>query len=98
EYYSDVDGEHLENIIDFLVQSLKDKDTVVRWSAAKGIGRITHRLDKDMADEIVNTILRLFSAHEGDSSWHGGCLAVGELSRRGLLLPERLKDIFPVLF
>ena len=98
EYYADVEGEHLENIIDFLVQSLKDKDTVVRWSAAKGIGRITHRLDKDMADEIVNTIHKLFSPHEGDCGWHGGCLAVGELSRRGLLLPDRLKDVFPVLF
>jgi len=98
EYFADVDFENLEGIIDLLVQSLRDKDTIVRWSAAKGIGRITQRLDQDLADEIVNTMTTLFSAHETDCSWHGGCLAIGELSRRGLLLPERLKDIFPILF
>lgn len=28
---------------------------------------------------------------------HGGCLTIAELSRRGLLLPVRLKEIFIVL-
>lgn len=98
DYFDDVNTEHLESIIDFLLTALKDKDTVVRWSAAKGIGRITQRLDQDMADEIVNSLLKLFSPHEGDGAWHGSCLAVAELSRRGLLLPERLKEVFPILF
>lgn len=27
-----------------------------------------------------------------EHAWHGACLSVAELSRRGLLLPERLKE------
>ena len=33
----EVDLDKLEEIIDFLFVKLQDKDTVVRWSAAKGI-------------------------------------------------------------
>lgn len=94
----DVDVDHIEKIIDFLTESLRDKDTVVRWSAAKGLGRITQRLDQELADDIVKSILDLFTPNGGDYTWHGGCLAVGELCRRGLLLPEKLKIVFPILF
>ena len=49
----DINFEQLEYIIQFLLDSLKDEDNVVRWTAAKGIGRITGRLSKDFADQIV---------------------------------------------
>ena len=39
----------------------------------------------------------LFSDSQTDSSWHGGCLALAELCRRGLLLPERLESFVPIL-
>ena len=42
--------EKLEFIIQYLLDALKDDDNVVRWTAAKGIGRITMRLSKDFAD------------------------------------------------
>ena len=32
------------------------------------------------------------SVQESDTAWHGGCLALAELGRRGLLLPHRLPD------
>lgn len=88
------------------------KDTIVRWSAAKGIGRVCQRLPKDMADEVISSVLSLFENDtflvpaEGftstleisavsDSTWHGTCLAIAELSRRGLLLPSRLAEVLP---
>jgi HEAT repeat protein len=37
----DVDFEKLEHIIQLLLESLKDEDNVVRWTSAKGLGRIT---------------------------------------------------------
>ena len=58
-----------------IIQELSNTSTIVRWSAAKGIGRVT----------------------EQDRCWHGACLALAELARRGLLLPQRLPDVIPYL-
>uniref|UniRef100_A0A4W3JIF9 Tubulin-specific chaperone D n=1 Tax=Callorhinchus milii TaxID=7868 RepID=A0A4W3JIF9_CALMI len=85
----------MENIIEQLLFGLKDKDTIVRWSAAKGIGRVTGRLPKELADDVVVSVLECFSFQETDTAWHGGCLALAELGRRGLLLPSRLPDVVP---
>ena len=49
----DINFEQLEYIIQYLLESLKDEDNTVRWTAAKGIGRITGRMSKDFADQIV---------------------------------------------
>jgi len=46
----DINFEQLEYIIQYLLESLKDEDNVVRWTAAKGLGRITGRMSKDFAD------------------------------------------------
>ena len=93
----DVDEEELEFVIEFLISSLRDKDTVVRWSAAKGIGRITGRLEMEMANDVVATVIELLGPNESDCCWHGGCLTIAELSRRGLLLPEKLPETFKIL-
>lgn len=53
--------EEIEDVIDELMQGLKSTDGVVRWSAAKGIGRVTGRLSKDLADEVVGSVLELFN-------------------------------------
>ncbi|KAM9392345.1 tubulin-specific chaperone D isoform 2-T2 [Pholidichthys leucotaenia] len=89
--------EEVETVIEHLLVGLKDKETIVRWSAAKGIGRVTGRLPKELADEVVGSVLDCFSFHETDNAWHGGCLALAELGRRGLLLPSRLTDVVPLI-
>ncbi|NXN90583.1 TBCD protein, partial [Bombycilla garrulus] len=102
----DIPGE-IENVVEQLLVGLKDKDTIVRWSAAKGIGRITGRLPKELADDVIGSVLDCFSLNktscsafsfqETDNAWHGGCLALAELGRRGLLLPSRISDVVPVM-
>ncbi|KAK3153018.1 hypothetical protein QOZ80_2BG0166550 [Eleusine coracana subsp. coracana] len=89
--------EIVEEVIDLLLTGLRDSGTIVRWSAAKGIGRITARLTPALSEEVISSILQLFSLGEGDGSWHGGCLALAELARRGLLLPSSFPDVVPVI-
>ncbi|KAG0472611.1 hypothetical protein HPP92_014468 [Vanilla planifolia] len=89
--------EIVEEIIDLLLSCLRDSDTVVRWSAAKGIGRVTACLSSSLAEEVLCSVLELFSQSEGDGSWHGGCLALAELARRGLLLPVSFPKVVLVV-
>lgn len=89
--------DEMEDVIEQLLTGLRDNNTVVRWSAAKGIGRITGRLPEELADEVVGSIMELFTLVETDMAWHGGCLALAELGRRGLLLPQRLQDVVRVI-
>ncbi|CAN0583774.1 unnamed protein product, partial [Ectocarpus sp. 12 AP-2014] len=49
------------------------------------------------ADDVVCSVLDLFVEAEWDGAWHGGCLALAELARRGLLLPERLPRACPLV-
>jgi len=88
--------ESIESIIQILLDGLRDRDTIVRWSAAKGIGRLTNCLSKSFGDDVVESVVELLSGREGDGAWHGGCLALAELARRGLLLPSRLSQVVPI--
>ena len=87
----------IEDVIEMLLRGLCDEATVVRWSSAKGIGRITERLPSDCADDVVEAVIHLCNDRENDNAWHGACLALAELSRRGLLLPKRLDTVTPII-
>ncbi|KAG6877463.1 hypothetical protein C0993_007080 [Termitomyces sp. T159_Od127] len=97
--------EEVENVLEHLFNALQDKDTVVRWSAAKGVARISERLPLDFSDQILETIMSLFSIHSiaaaslydlpaiAESTWHGACLACAEMTRRGLVSQARLSEL-----
>ncbi|KAL6062350.1 Tubulin-specific chaperone D [Balamuthia mandrillaris] len=89
--------EVIEDVLGELLSGLSDKDTVVRWSSAKGIGRITERLPKEMGDDIVQSVFELCSPSENENAWHGACLALAELARRGLLLAEHVRTSIPLI-
>ncbi|KAJ2845069.1 hypothetical protein J3B02_004779, partial [Coemansia erecta] len=102
-------SEEIEIFIGILLQKLQDKDTIVRWSAAKGIGRVTERLPPALAQEIVSAVADVLKEHTFDSSngrtidvsmtsefaWHGALLALAELSRKGLLMSQALRNVVP---
>jgi hypothetical protein len=50
-----------------------------------------------LADEVVVGVLGGFTDPNQDTAWHGGCLAMAELARRGLLLPARLPTLAPLI-
>lgn len=78
---------------------------MVRWSAAKGIGRLAERLPNDLSTQVLETILNLFSIHSiagasiydmpsvAEATWHGACLATAEMARRGLVQPSLLPQL-----
>lgn len=87
----------IERIIDILLKGIKSQNTIVRWSSAKGIGRITSRLPKNLGDQIVEQIIKLFNHFEGEGTWTGSCLAIAELARKNLLIPSRLEHVVPCI-
>ena len=92
--------DQVEDSMAQLIQSLTDPATTVRWSAAKGIGRLTERLPIVCADDVLDAIMELCNNeqnYENDNVWHGSCLTLAELARRGLLLPDRLEEVIPIV-
>ena len=80
------------------------EDTIVRWSAAKGVARISERLPGDLAVQVLDTLFGLFSIHStaetalsdlpeiAEGTWHGACLACAEMARRGVISPDKLSE------
>ncbi|KAG8980354.1 hypothetical protein FRC05_005985 [Tulasnella sp. 425] len=96
----------IENTIESLLTSLQDRDTVVRWSAAKGLARVAERLPDEYASQVLETVIGLFSVHAFDgaggiqdlppaseATWHGATLACAEIARRGLIGDDQLPEL-----
>ena len=52
---------------------------------------------QEMADEVLDSIVESFRYPDQDTAWHGGCLALAEVARRGLLLPRRVPELAPLM-
>ena len=52
---------------------------------------------QELGDDVVGSVIELFSPSGSDTAWHGACLALAELARRGLLLPSRLQLVAPLV-
>lgn len=72
--------EELEEVIERLLSGLRDRDTVVRWSAAKGVGRVTGALPRELGDDVVASVMELFkpTGERSTAIWwlRCGCVAV----------------------
>lgn len=55
----------IEDVLGALLSSCSDRDTVVRWSAAKGVGRLAACLPQELAEEVVLSVLGLLSPAGG---------------------------------
>ncbi|EJF63417.1 ARM repeat-containing protein [Dichomitus squalens LYAD-421 SS1] len=107
--YFDV-PEEIESVLEDLFKALRDKDTVVRYSAAKGVARVSERLPTDFAEQVLDQVLHLFSLHSAgiasiydlpsiaEATWHGACLACAEMTRRALIPDERLSELVQWLY
>lgn len=84
----------IEDATCLLLHYLRDPATNIRYTAAKNLGRITERLPLICSQDILDAILHFFDYYDDSdsTSWHGACLALAELARRGLLLPNRLEE------
>ncbi|KAH7727513.1 beta-tubulin cofactor D family protein [Aphelenchoides avenae] len=93
----DVPFDQLEGIIQCMLHGVVDAYNDVRWSAAKGLGRICARLPRDAASEIIESMIATNFSIPSSSAWHGGSLALAELCHRGCLLPEQLPPVMDIL-
>ncbi|VDM98063.1 unnamed protein product [Thelazia callipaeda] len=97
EVYEVPHGE-LEAVLDTILRALRDRYTDIRWTGAKGVGRIVSRLRKSHANDVLSNIFKFnFDSLAGNAAWHGGCLAVAELARRGFLPLEKLPDVLGIV-
>ncbi|KAK5731496.1 hypothetical protein LTR17_011384 [Elasticomyces elasticus] len=102
-------GGVLEEAIDYLLRSLGDRDTPVRYAAAKALSLIVQELDPEMGHEVIQAILDTFKEDLPRHStkldfrnvdplkWHGLTLALAHVLFKRTASPEQLPDIINAL-
>ena len=70
-----------------------DVDVITAWPW--GEGSLSTAEMQEFGDEIVGNVLELFEDEVSDNSWHGACLCLAELARRGALPRSRFQELGP---
>ncbi|GKT34702.1 Tubulin-folding cofactor D like protein, partial [Aduncisulcus paluster] len=86
-----------DDCFDVLLCNLTHSHTQVRSEAAKGLGTLTARIPRSFARDVLESILSLFSPAEPPESWHGACICLAELIRRGLVEKSQLHKAVDVI-
>jgi hypothetical protein len=99
----------LEEVIEFLLESVADGDSPVRYSASKALSIVTMKLDPEMAGDVVEAILGSLNENvywQGSKrnlsgvnplQWHGLTLTLSHLLYRRALSTTQLPDILNAL-
>ncbi|KAK3643362.1 hypothetical protein LTR56_006444 [Elasticomyces elasticus] len=102
-------GGVLEEAIDYLLRSLGDRDTPVRYAAAKALSLIVQELNPEMGHEVIQAILDSFKEdlprhstkldfrNADPLKWHGLTLALAHVLFKRTASPEQLPDIINAL-
>lgn len=99
----------LEEVIEFLLDTVSDGDTPVRYGVSKALSVITLKLDPDMAGEVVEAILGSLNENvywQGSERnlggvdalrWHGLTLALAQLLYREAISTSALPEVLNAL-
>jgi hypothetical protein len=99
----------LEEVIEFLLESVADGDSPVRYSASKALSIVTMKLEPGMAGDVVEAILGSLNENvywQGSTrnlsgvnplQWHGLTLTLSHLLYRRALSSTQLPDILNAL-
>ncbi|OJD35564.1 beta-tubulin cofactor d [Diplodia corticola] len=99
----------LEDVIDFLLQTVGDGDSPVRYAASKALSIITMKLEPEMGAEVIEAILGCLNEDvlwDGSARnlsavnplrWHGLTLALSQLLYRRAPSTDQLPDILNAL-
>ena len=99
----------LEEVIDHLLQSLGDRDTPVRYAAAKAISLTISELEPEMGHEVIQAVLDTFKEDIPRSTkgidyqtvnalkWHGLTLTLSHALFKRSASPSQLPDILNAL-
>jgi tubulin-specific chaperone D len=99
----------VEDVIDYLLSSLGDRDTPVRYAAAKALSRLVLELDPAMGSEVVQAVLGSFMEDMPKSGksldfrsanalkWHGLTLALGHILLKRSATVNQVPDIVKAL-
>ncbi|ORY09655.1 tubulin folding cofactor D C terminal-domain-containing protein [Clohesyomyces aquaticus] len=99
----------IAEVIEYLLETVGDGDTPVRYAASKALSIITMKLDTEMAGEVVDAILGELNENvywQGQKrnlsgvsplKWHGLTLTLSHLLYRRALSPAQLPEILNAL-